>query len=220
MAAAITFYAGSGNAELNDLSTPGSGLGFYGASFGTSVQVGQYQETTFITNSNGSVNGGNNNNNKYLGNMSGVELNGAAAVVLSGLTPSSDASVNIRFTNDTAVRTQNVEARVFDRTNKDNDPSGVTCQVAELLNGASGTDQAGAGSGSAEVWVSSEHGWQALAGSGTVLTLLSSAGSGGLSPNGNLTTDTRHDWYLALSATPTSIGSKTQFGLFCELEFL
>jgi len=69
MAAAITFYAGSGNAELNDLSTPGSGLGFYGASFGTSVQVGQYQETTFITNSNGSVNGGNNNNNKYLDNI-------------------------------------------------------------------------------------------------------------------------------------------------------
>lgn len=220
MAAAITFYAGSGNAELNDISTPGSGLGFYGASFGTSVQVGQYQDTTFITNSNGSVNGGNANNNKYVGNMSGVELNGAAAVVLSGLTPSSDATVNIRFTNDTAVRTQNVEARIFDRTNKDNNASGVTCQVAELLVGASGTDQATAGSGSREAWVSSEHGWQALGGSGTTLTLLSSAGSGGLSVSGNLTEDTRHDWYLALSATPTSIGSKTQFGLFCELEFL
>jgi hypothetical protein len=31
---------------------------------------------------------------------------------------------------------------------------------------------------------------------------------------------TRHDWYIALSASPDSIGSKTDFGLYFTLEYL
>ena len=30
----------------------------------------------------------------------------------------------------------------------------------------------------------------------------------------------QHDWYLALSAEPTTIGSKTNFGLYFTLEYL
>jgi len=30
----------------------------------------------------------------------------------------------------------------------------------------------------------------------------------------------RHDWYVALSASPDSIGSKTQYGLYFTLEYL
>ena len=47
--ATINFY--SGNLHVNNLS--GSGLGFYGGGFGYSVQVGAYQDTTFITNGTG-----------------------------------------------------------------------------------------------------------------------------------------------------------------------
>ena len=47
--ALISFLAGEDD-TINDLA--GSGLGFYGAAgFGASVQVGQYQGRTFITNS-------------------------------------------------------------------------------------------------------------------------------------------------------------------------
>jgi hypothetical protein len=30
----------------------------------------------------------------------------------------------------------------------------------------------------------------------------------------------RHDWYVALSAEPNTIGSKTQYGLYFTLEYL
>jgi hypothetical protein len=33
-------------------------------------------------------------------------------------------------------------------------------------------------------------------------------------------TDTQHDWYLVLSASPDSIGSKTLYGLWVSLEYL
>ena len=59
--ASIAFYAG--NTAVNHLS--GSGLGFFGGSFGQSVELNTFQSTTFITDGNGSTNGGATNNNKY-----------------------------------------------------------------------------------------------------------------------------------------------------------
>lgn len=209
MAAAIAFLAG-GSGQPSDIT--GSGLGLFGASFGASVQVGQYQDSTFITDGAGSIDGGASTNGKYPGNSSGVEIDGGAEVQLSGV-PVESGSLNIRFTFDTPVTTQNAELRIFDRFNKDNDASGVTTQADQLVNGGSGVDSAGNASGT-------NTGWVALNGSGSTMTLLNSPGSGGLSPSGAITDDVRHDWYVMLSASPDSIGSKTDYGLFVELEFL
>jgi len=208
MAAAITFYNGAGTTDLGS-----SGVGFYGSTFGQSVQVASYQDSTFITNSTGTINGGTLNNTKYLGNTSGVSLNGGSAIQLSGL-PTISGTINPRFTFDTAVQTQNGECRIFDRSNPDNNASGVTSEVAQLCNGGSGVNQS---TGAAEA---SHNGWLALNGSGLTMTLLASPGTSGLSPSGSSTTDTRHDWYLALSASPDSIGSKTNFGAYLSLEYL
>lgn len=208
MAAAIDFYHGNGTTALG-----ASGVGFYGSSFGSSVQVASFQDTTFITNSNGTVNGGAMNNDKYVGTSSGVQVNGDATTNLSGVAVES-GTLNVRFTFDSVVMTQNGEFRIMDRVDADAPASGVTAEVAQLVNGGSGVDQS---TGAAQA---SHNGWMALAGSGTVMTLLSSPGSGGLSPSGTGTTDTRHDFYLAMSATPTSIGSKTSFGAYVSLEYL
>lgn len=212
MAAAVDFYAGQGT--LVDLS--GSGIGFYGASFGTSVQVGQYQDSSFITNSAGSAQGPVTNNTKYQGDVSGVSLEGQSVIHISGL-PLLSGTLNVRFTNDTDVNTQNGEARVFDRTDTDAGASGVTSQIAQLVQGGSGVEPT---TGDAQTWDVGEDGWQTLAGSGTVMVLLNNPGSGGLGPSGASQEDIRHDWYLAMSATPDSIGSKTLYGLFVQLEFL
>lgn len=208
MAAAINFYHGNGTTALST-----SGVGFFGATFGSSVQVASYQDGTFITNSNGTVNGGSLNNDKYVGTSSGVQVNGASTIDLSGV-PVSSGTLNARFTFDSVVMTQNGQFRIMDRVSADAPASGVTSQVAQLVNGGSGVDQS---TGAAQA---SHNGWMALAGSGTTMTLLSSPGSGGLSPSGTGTTDTRHDWYLAMSATPISIGSKTSFGGYLQLEYL
>jgi len=213
MAAAIDFFAGSGS---NEIDLAGSGLGFFGATFGSSVQVSQYQDTTFITNGVGSVNGGQADNLKYVGTTSGVSINGGATVDLTTV-PQVSGTLNTRFTFDTVVKTQNGELRIYDRTTIDNGPSGVTCRASQIVNGGSGVNPT---TGAAQTWNAGDDGWRVLAGSGTTMRLLAAPGSGGLSPSGVDTTDTRHDWYAALSASPDSIGSKTLFGLYVSLEYL
>lgn len=211
MAAAISFYAGQGGGTWVDMST--SGLGFFGASFGNSVQVGQYQDSTYITSSNGSVEGPQATNAKYI-TASGVSINAGATTAPSAIVINSGI-MNIRFTYDSVVKTQNCELRIFDRTNINNGATGVTTQVLQVCNGGSGVSSSGTATAPA-----SHSGWVAPSGSGITVALLYSAGSGGLSPSGTDTQDTRHDWYALLSATPLSIGSKEAFGLYCQLEYL
>ena len=62
-----------------------------------------------------------------------------------------------------------------------------------------------------------------VGGSGIVVPLAQSPGpSGHYAGNGTGNTGqyTQHDWYLAITASPDSIGSKTQYGLYVELEYL
>ncbi len=213
MAAAITFFAGQGGGTFVNLNS--SGMGFFGASFGNSVQVGQYQDSTFITTSNGSVEGPQATNCKFdTTDGSGVLIDSDAAIQPSAV-PVNSGTMNIRFTFDSAVKTQNAELRIFDRTTITNGATGVTTQVLQIVNGGSGVSS----SGTAEA-PASHSGWIAPSGSGVIVNLLSSAASGGLSPSGTDSQDDRHDWYACISSTPLSIGSKELFGLFVQLEFL
>lgn len=206
MAASLKFCAGE-NFVINDLA--GSGLGFYGANFGDSVGVGLYPSRTFITDSTGATQGAEVDNVKYINSGSGILGSAGSGIPLLAV-PNYLATVNIRFTNDTACRTQNVKARIYDRSNINNDPSGVTCKVARIIH--PGLTQVSNGSGDAT--------WQTPHGSAVVLTLVSSPGTSGYSPSGTATVDTQHDWFLAISPSPDSIGAKAQFGLYCELEYL
>lgn len=209
MAAEIKFYANNGDVSVNHLN--GSGLGFYGSSFGSSVQVGQYQDTTYVTNATGTVNAWAANNVKFTHAASG-SVNGAASLNIRQI-PNKDTTLNIRFTNDTAVKTQNAEVRIYDRSDISRAASGVVCKVASIVH-TSASSAGPSGSGSS-VWSTFD---STTGGSG--LSLWASPGTSGLSPLGGNTTDTRHDWYLAISASPSSIGSKTAFGLYMSLEYL
>ena len=202
MAESIDFYS-------NNIAIGASGIGFFGSSgFGSSVAVGEYQSSTYITNSNGTVQGAEINNVKYVHPNSG--LSGASTLALRNI-PNYKATLNVRFNADSAVKTQNAQIRIYDRSNVNNNASGVTTKVAEVVHPS--TSEAGLlGSGSTA--------WSTLNGSGVTLSLAASPGTSGLSPSGSNTQDTRHDWYLALSASPDSIGSKTQYGLWIQLEYL
>ena len=74
-----------------------------------------------------------------------------------------------------------------------NGTEGVTTQVLQVCNGGSGVSSSGTALAPA-----SHPGWVAPSGSGVTVPLLSSAGSGGLSPSGTDTQDTRHDWYVCI----------------------
>lgn len=206
MAPKISFLAGPGYA-IQDLA--GSGLGFFGAAgFGASVQVGYFQGRTYITNGNGTTQGPECNNVTYLNSASGILGQTGSGLPLLNV-PNWQSTLNIRFTNDIAVKTQNVQLRIFDRVNPDNPPSGVTTAVAEIVH--PNINQVPGGSGSPT--------WQFPMGD-TVMLLTPSPGTSGLRPSGPNTVDSQHDWYAALSASPNSIGSKTQYGLYVSMEFL
>lgn len=201
-----TIFFSADNQGIQNLN--GSGLGFYGSTFGNSVNVGEYQNSTYITDSNGLSQGPQVNNVKYVHPASG-SINGLNPQNLLDI-PNYLATLKVTFAHTSAVTTQNAQFRVYDRNNINNNPSGVVCQVAELVHPA--TVQTGSlGSGDAS--------WTQLFGSGSILNMIDSPGLSGERPNGASTSSTQHDWYLVISQSPNSVGNKTSAGYF-SVEYL
>ena len=203
------FYAGE-NTSINNLS--GSGLGFYGpAGFGDVVPVGDYASRCFITSSTGTTQGSEADNVKFFNIGSGVLGQTGSGIALLAV-PNERATLRIRFTHTSAVQVQNVKLYCYDRTNKNNSQSGVTMRAAEIIHPDSVQTANGSGDST----------WSTIAGSGSVLNLCPSPGpSGFFAGNGSNSAwaDSVHDWHTALSPSPDSIGSKTLFGLWVELEY-
>lgn len=204
--ASITFYAGE-DFTIYDASP--SGLGFFGDGFGVSLPVGTYNSRTFITNAAGTIEGPEVDNVKYSASTSGILGQSGSGVLLREI-PNYKATLNIRFEHTSAVKTTNAELRIYDRSNINNGPSGVTCRVAEIIH--PDTVQNNNGSGDTT--------WINAAGSGSPVPLVDSPGTSGLSPSGIDTSDTRHDWYVAISPSPDTVGAKTQFGAYVSVEYL
>ena len=216
MVAAIVLLAGK-NRLLVTLPA-GSGLGFYGSVFNSALKVGNYQDMTFITSANGTINGGTTNNTKCDASDpggSGVIWNGSVSPAMSSLRamPNLSGTLNIRFTYDDPVQTHNGKVWVYDRTTKTQGASGVTCYAAQLVypSGAPG-DMIGSGDAN---WVLASSG----TGSGVPVALWNSPGVSGLAYDVSAVA-TRHDWYLALSVSPQSNGPKEAFGIYVELEYV
>ena len=237
--ATIAFYAGESTAIHH---MQGSGLGFFGSTFGNSVAVGAFQDTTFITNAAGTTQGAAADNIKYKDSHSGIIAAAAAGTGLRFI-PNNRASLNIRFTHTSGVKTQNVKLRIFDRVNADYPATGVTTRVAELLHPATAMTVQGsgdhvwwgdlassgqdkfqgvyAGSPNQDVRLGSSS--YTVGGTGILVPLANSPGPSGefaRDGSGSVHSSQQHDWYVALSSSPDSIGSKTQYGLYVSLEYL
>jgi len=160
-------------------------------------------------------------------------------------TTSNGLTRNIRFSHDSGVRVQNCKLRIFDRNDITKHASGVTTQVLELRH-PHPVPSYNAGSGSLAFRGSENYSWHEFDPTeGTIstdaeVTFTSSPGVSGtntssadtlpsvaadgyynwISNSGAALSDYRHDWYVALSASPDSIGSKTNYGLYFTLEYL
>ena len=243
----ITFHVNNfnaasehGNSTLIE-HTEGSGLGFYGGAFGISVPVGTYQDTTFVTNSNGTVEDVKCQNTQYT-SVSGLSHNTGSEIWNSG-TPNYYAPLRIRFSHSEAVRTQNCKLRIFDRNDISKHASGVTTKVYEVRHPhpVYGDDS---DKGALDHRGIAHHSWVEFdptdaPASPEDMVLTPSPGISGLNtvpgetlPTGdgvyyNWVTDEgaaheakEHDWYIALSASPQNIGSKTDYALYMTLEYL
>lgn len=236
--AEIKFYANikdqTGDGELINHSA-GSGLGFYGNGFGISVPVGSQQTTTFVTNANGTNEGARLNNTSLVTSGTNVtagtvSINSASAVNLDKL-PNYLCPLNIRFTHTEAVKVQNCKLRIFDRDNIDNHASGVVTYVYEARHPASSQviSNLSHRGRAANSWYQFDP-VEAM----VDMPFTTSPGVSGTNTNsqdtsptlaytsnqGSLHTSTRHDWYVALSSEPITIGSKTQYGLYFTVEYL
>jgi len=256
--AEITFHANINQGASSSPSDPtiidhpaGSGLGFFGDGFNLSVPVSQYQNTTWVTNSDGTSSNGTKLQNTKYASTTGVIHNNASVPYELDTIPNYWAPLNVRFTHEEAVATQNCKLRIFNRNDIDVHATEVTTAVYEVRHPhpTVGNDNANTyslkhrASNTAESVADDE--WFVFDGVGDVpdMNLTASPGVSGLNgdsddlafdPDGVgindklnwLTSEgfthksTRHDWYLALSASPQTIGSKTDFGLYFTLEYL
>ena len=135
----------------------GSGLGFYGSGgFGTSVPLLSYNKTTYLTNSDGTANGGQIRNNEFISGIwgaSGVRLNNTPSSTgmlakLNGM----KSSLVIHFDHTSTVKTQNVQLRIYDRNNIDSPASGVITKVAEVVNFGGQSYSTWLGNASSDFW--------------------------------------------------------------------
>jgi hypothetical protein len=203
--ATISFW--SDNIGINN-----SGLGFYGATFGNSVAVGSYQQTTFITNSAGTALGPQVNNVKWANQSSGIVDSSTTGIALTAI-PNADATLEIRFEHSTPVFTQNAQIKIHDRVSTSNAASGVTTKVAEVRH--IGATQLNNGSGDT-AWTHFSGG---ILSANQTKNLTPGPGSGGRSANGVGAYDMSHSHYLAMSVSPDTIGSKS-FAMYFSVEYL
>jgi len=248
--AAITFHINNFESAAFDLDPTlihhgeGSGLGFFGNGFGISVPVEQYQDQTWITNSDGTDESIRASNTKYT-SVSGMSWNGGGAIGTSGA-PNYYAPLRISFTHSAAVSVRNCKLRIFDRDNIENHATEVTTQVYELRH-PHPTPNAGAGYSHltfrGDTAATENHSWTEFDPEDDMIdmSLTPSPGLSGLNVSvadtgrvpslhdgnynwltydGTAHSSTNHDWYIGLSASPESIGSKTAYGLYMTLEYL
>ena len=198
-----------------DLKLGGSGLAFFGdAGYGASVEVGKYQGTTYVSDGTGATKGAQAQNVKFLNAGSGILGAASSGIGLQAI-PNYQATLNVRFTHASKVRTQNCELRIYDRYSIKFPASGVTTKVAEIIHPR--VTQFATGSGDSQ--------WITPGGSGVVVNFAPSPGVSGFYAGDGVSvvstkTATRHDWYTAISSSPDSIGNKTQYGLFFALEYI
>lgn len=239
--AELKFYGnikGAGESADGELinHSAGSGLGFYGLDFGVSVPIDTRQKTTYITDSLGTASGSQLNNTEMVlegdVNTTGkVRVQNASELDLDRL-PNYLCPLNIRFEHTEPVAVQNCKLRIFDRNNIDNHASGVTTYVYEARHPS--TEQT-------ETNLShrgrTENSWflyssglamvdmpftpsPGISGTNTIVADVEAPNKDWITTSGSVWQSMRHDWYVALSAEPDTIGSKTQYGLYFTLEYL
>lgn len=193
MAVSVSFN----NPNSFDISS--SGIGAFGSGgFGVSVPVGEYQGSTYVTNSSASLQGPALNNIKYVHANSGL-LNGSTLLNLRAI-PNAQATFEIRVTSDATISLQNARLYVTERTSTTGMPAGMTTYVAEINHTGAAQDNTGSGNTA----------WSAIGGSGFYLGLGDSPGPSGWGSGANLL----HSYYIAMSLSPNSIGSKTATARF------
>ena len=110
------------------ISGTGNRIGFCGATFGSSVGVNEWQDTTWRTNNDMTANYGQMNNTKYIGvNLVNINSSGTDTTLTSGSVSINQVTLRISFQEDTqATQTSMTRFYAYDGVTPVNPPSGVS----------------------------------------------------------------------------------------------
>lgn len=134
--------------------------------------------------------------------------------------PNRASSLNIRFLHTSGVKVENCKAYIYDgKSGATGQPSGVTAVLAQIIHtGVTPSTTTPLGSGQ-------KH-WNIYGGNITgrananSIALANSPHTSGLKATDvTQSTGLRHDWFMAISAQPDSVGPKSDFALWVELEY-
>ena len=173
----------------------GGRIGFFDANFGDSIVLNTYQDKTYVTNIDGTINSGELPNIKYVSNSPGTgSADSGSAVAITTFT-SDQCTLHISMTSGSASRIQAVKLIAYS---------------GSLTVGPTGTLSA-AGTPNATI-VGFELGdtnWTIMSGSAQPLILTPYSGSAG---------KVVHDYYIGLSAQPqaTGINVNVSLALYAE----
>lgn len=157
---------GNANGTPSVRTLSGSGIAFFGATQGSSVQIGSYQDTSYVANGDASVISDSTTNLKY---TTGAYPSGKLTLEASPGSPYENGitgvrtmygTVGIEFGHTSEVNIQNCQLRIYDRANVNYPASGVNTKVCELVNhngstfDAQGSDDGlgSAAQGSGDLW--------------------------------------------------------------------
>lgn len=195
----------------------GAALGFYGGGgWDDPIALNQFNGRVFVTDPSGVTENFECNNCKLLATGSWSGVGGCSGVILGQVgdgmsldeVPNYLATLNIRFTHGAACAVQNATFWAYNGSDSEQGPSGLAVFGAELIHTGEVQDDTGIGD---EIW-------HRIGGRARAIGLVDSPGTSGLRPDGPLTVDTRHDWYLAMTVSPTRPGDK-MFAFQLELEY-
>ena len=196
--AEIKMYIGENDVAIGT----GQALGFFGPDgFGDPLSMNEFNGRTFVTTTHGSTELTECDNCRKISSSDVVVGQTGTGIDIRNL-PNYLSTVNLRFTHAQDVLVQN--ARLIAII-----PTGLDIYGAEIIHTSRLQTVEGTG----------DTVWAAMGGSGQALTLVDSPGISGISPFGPATTDIRHDWYIALSASPTVPGDK-EFSFQADLEYI
>jgi hypothetical protein len=204
-------------AETESSVDSGEAIGFFGDDgFGDPIALNTYNGRTFLTTANGDTEYEECDNCKLTVTGSWSGITGVSGVIVgqvgSGVSlrslPNYLATINVRFTHAEEVIVQNAQLTVYG-DDLDTRPSGLRFFAAEIIHTSRLQEETGSGD---EVW-------EEMDASNNVLPLVDSPATSGFSPLGPGSLDTRHDWYVAMSITPTLPGDKS-FGMQIDLEYI
>lgn len=181
----------------DDVVTISSGsIGFFGENFGESVPLDNYQGTTVVTNSTGTVNNGGLPNVKFINTTQGDWGSGTQNLTLLS---SGDATLHIRLTSGSAFRTQAVNLYAY--------------------SGSFLVGSAGSGSISASAPPNANIMGFEVGGENTTWTYMSGSASPlALTPHIS-SAQQNQDYYVAISASPTVTGVNTVISLALYTEW-